>query len=126
MSSLLLVTRTFAVLAVGFSSLCALTASGVIMPTANTTQVTGRLTYSGGPVQQATIIFTPNDSRSSESWGMAVTDADGNFEVSEGNAERGLRPGSYAVHLLRDTPDPPGGADAAVLSRRRIPARFYD
>ncbi|WP_165225971.1 hypothetical protein [Aquisphaera insulae] len=126
MSSLLFVTRTFAVLAVGFSSLCALTATGVIMPSGTTTQVTGKLTFSGRPVQQATIVFTPKGTQSAEYWGAGMTDADGNFEVSMGGSESGLKAGAYTVRLLPETSTPSDREDAPTQFRRRIPTRFYD
>jgi hypothetical protein len=59
--------------------------------------VTGRVTLNGRPVQEAIVVFEPQNGRPS----TGVTDAEGNFSLNFSPTDKGAIPGQHTVRISK-------------------------
>lgn len=89
-----------------------------------TVAVTGTLTMSGQPVENAQVMFNPKRGRYAE----GVTDATGRFTLSTAKAGDGAMPGEYTVTLAEYYPPdkPPALPKGGGLLPSRFPVKYAD
>lgn len=76
-------------------------------------EVGGQVTFSGGPIEGATVIFVPDDSGSQRRAAQAVTDANGQFKLysmvgSDNDFVPGIPQGTYKVRISKRLESPTG------------------
>ncbi|WP_165227149.1 hypothetical protein [Aquisphaera insulae] len=104
---------------------CGTSSAGPVAP-----KFAGRITYNGQALTNQMIVFTPKDAKY-DNWGMAVTDAEGNFAVSACLHDDSLAPGVYNI-FLRKRPGSRNAEEgdqregrAATATAVELPDRFY-
>ena len=81
--------------------------------------VSGRVTLDGAPLKGAQIMFQPETTGGSPSYG--ATDQEGRYELGFKRGVHGALPGWHTVRI-----DEPTGADGKKLAGKRLPARYND
>lgn len=92
--------------------------------------VTGKLTYQGAPVPNATITALPSDPGRGRP-AMATTAADGSFSLQSAGGERpGVEPGSYKLRIealkVPLSEIPPDQLMAREEENRAVPKKYFD
>jgi hypothetical protein len=91
--------------------------------------VTGTVTLNGGPVESASVLFTPavgsTDNRLAS---QAITDSQGRFQLSThiggGKFKSGIVPGKYSVAITK--PDPAAPKNAYTAPKNLLPPKYAD
>ena len=87
----------------GLSMFCAIISGGCGRTALPVVKVTGKVTFNGAPLEEASIAFSPTTSEGREASG--VTDVNGNFLlITQGATTNGCLPGSYRVTVCKSIP----------------------
>ena len=82
-------------------------------------RVTGIVTLSGAPLQNAEVVFYP---KSGGRASAGVTDANGRYELMIKYGVRGVLPGSHTVTISTQRPET--DAQGAPMLPERVPAKY--
>jgi ABC-type transport system substrate-binding protein len=94
-----------------------------------TVEVTGTVTLNGSPVEQASVLFSPeigsNDGRLAS---QAKTDPQGRFQLTThiggGKFKSGIVPGKYVVTITK--PDPAPAKNTFAAPKNLLPSKYAD